>query len=85
MAMSLALRILSTMLFLLGCIALGYFSSQNKQLAADIDRLEAELGKLTISDVNRVYIAEVEKPESHRKLPRILVELAVSMLSACRL
>lgn len=40
-----------------------YLSTENSRLAADINRLEAELGRMSIEDTNRIHLVEVERPE----------------------
>jgi hypothetical protein len=57
-----AIRLLSIVLILVGCIVLIYLSSENRRLAIDINRLEVELGKMPIKDTNQVTIAEIAKP-----------------------
>lgn len=50
-------------MFLAGCISLVNLATKNNRLDAEVKRLEAELGKLSIDDVNRVYLAEIETPD----------------------
>jgi hypothetical protein len=61
--MKYAIGLSTILLFLVGCSGLVYFSTQNNRLAAEVDRLEAELGKLVIKDVNRVHIVEIAAPD----------------------
>lgn len=57
------LRFFVSLLFLAGCIGLVKQSTENSQLSAEITRLEAELGRMYIDDVDRVHIVEIESPE----------------------
>jgi hypothetical protein len=57
------LRFLVALLFLAGSISLVKLSTENSKLSAEVDRLEVELGKMSIEDIDRVHIVEVESPE----------------------
>ncbi len=57
------LPISALLIMLLGCIGLVLLSMDNRQLADEIQRLENELGRMTITDVNRVHLAEIKTPE----------------------
>jgi hypothetical protein len=61
--MNYLLRLFALTLLLVGCIALIHLSTQNKQLGAELKRLEAELGRMSIDDVNKVHLVEIEKPD----------------------
>ncbi len=61
--MKYVIRLFVILLFLAGCIELIYYSTENKRLAADVSQLEAELGKMSIKDPDRVHIVEVAVPE----------------------
>ncbi len=61
--MKTAMRLFLTLLFLAGCLYLFSLSTGNSQLVADINRLEAELGRMSIEDTNRLHFVEVESPE----------------------
>lgn len=56
-------RSLIILLFLAGAATLIYFAVENQQLAGDVDRLEAELGRMTIKELNRVHIVEIASPD----------------------
>ena len=58
-----AIRLFSILLFLAGCLYLFSLSIENGRLSADINRLEAELGRMSIEDTNRLHFAEIESPE----------------------
>jgi hypothetical protein len=57
------IRLLTTLMFLAVLSTLVYFLTENNRLAAELDRLEAELGKMVIKDVNRVHIVEIAAPD----------------------
>lgn len=61
--MKYVVRSLIILLFLAGAATLIYFAVENQQLAADVDRLEAELGHMTIKEPNRVHIVEIASPD----------------------
>ncbi len=61
--MRFAIRLLTILIFLAGFGILVYFSIENNRLASEVDRLEAELGKMVIKDVNRVHIVEIAAPD----------------------
>lgn len=56
-------RSLIILLFLSGCSTLIFFAVKNQRLAVDVDRLEAELGRMTIKEPDRVHIVEIASPE----------------------
>ena len=58
-----ALQWLLLEFLLFGCIGLIYLSYINSRLAADVNRLEAELGRMTIQDPDRIYMVAIEDPE----------------------
>lgn len=61
--MKTAIRLFSMLLFLAGCLYLFSLSTENSRLAADVNRLEAELGRMSIEDTNRLHFVEIESPE----------------------
>lgn len=61
--MKTAMRLLVILVFLAGCVYLVYQSAENKRLAAQVQRLEAELGKMSIQDPDQVHIVEIEAPD----------------------
>lgn len=61
--MKYAIRLLTILLFLAGCISLVYQSAENNRLAAEVLRLEAELGRMSIKDANQIHIVEIEVPD----------------------
>ncbi len=61
--MKYAIRLSTILMFLAGFSGLVYFSTENNRLAAEVDRLEAELGKMVIKDINLVHIVEIAAPE----------------------
>ncbi|MEM8734601.1 MAG: hypothetical protein AAGG44_10290 [Planctomycetota bacterium] len=56
-------RMLAACVFISGAVALLVLSIMNSQIQAEVDRLEAELGHMTIEDPERVYIVEVVNPD----------------------
>jgi hypothetical protein len=61
--MKFAIRMFTMLLFLAGCGWLIHFSNQNKRLGEDIRQLEAELGRMSIDDVKRIHLVEIESPD----------------------
>ena len=60
--MKLAFRLLAVIIFLAGSIILARLSIDNRELENDIGRLEAELGRMSIVDVDRVHLVEIASP-----------------------
>lgn len=58
-----ALQLLLLEFLLFGCIALIYLANVNNQLTTEVNRLEAELGRMTIQDPDRIHIIAIEDPE----------------------
>ncbi|MEX1027870.1 MAG: hypothetical protein WD049_07675 [Candidatus Paceibacterota bacterium] len=46
-----------------GLIGLVRLSSDNRHLSDQIDQLEAELGRMSIDDADRVYLVEIDTPD----------------------
>ncbi len=61
--MKYVIRLFIILLFIAGFIGLIYYSTENKRLAADVNQLEAELGRMSIKDFDRVHIVEVAVPD----------------------
>jgi hypothetical protein len=61
--MKYVLRLFTFLLFLAGCIGLLKLSTENGRLSIDVNRLEAELGRMSIDNVDRVHLVEVETPD----------------------
>lgn len=61
--MKYAIRVFTFLIFLAGCIALIYLSTENSRLAVEVNRLEAELGSMSIDHPDQVYIAEIAAPD----------------------
>ena len=61
--MKIVIRLLLLLASLAGIIALVRLSSDNRQLSEQIDQLEAELGRMSIVDANRVYLVEIDTPD----------------------
>ncbi len=55
-------RALTILCFLAGCTGLFIYSRDNSRLDAEVKRLEAELGRMAIVDLELVYVAEIETP-----------------------
>lgn len=60
--MKIVVRMLTLAAFLAGIFFLVRLSIDNRQLSDQLERLEAEVGKMRIDDVNRVYLVEIDKP-----------------------
>lgn len=58
-----AIRLFTILLFLAGCFSLFQMRTANHRLVADVRRLEAELGKMTVEDEDRVHLVEIETPD----------------------
>ncbi len=58
--MKYAIRLFTILFFLAGCIGLIYQSTENTRLDAEVSRLEAELGSMSIIDTDRVHLVEIE-------------------------
>lgn len=61
-SMKIVFRMLTLVAFLAGIFFLVWLSIENRQLSAQLQRLEAEVGKMRIDDTNRVYLVEIDKP-----------------------
>lgn len=61
--MKLAVRLLTILLLFAGGFILVRVSIDNRQLQDEIRQLEAELGRMTIENPDRVYLVEIETPE----------------------
>lgn len=60
--MTIVIRLLLLFVSLAGIIALVRLSSDNRQLSDQIGQLEAELGRMSIDDADRVYLVEIDTP-----------------------
>ena len=56
-------RLLLVLLFACGFVTLIYLSLDNNRLRAGLDQLEAELGRMSIEDADRIHIVEIEEPD----------------------
>ena len=61
--MKLVVRLFALMLLLAGGIVLNRLSIDNRELGDRIDQLEAELGRMSIVDSDRVHLVEIESPD----------------------
>jgi hypothetical protein len=61
--MKYTIRLFTILLFLAGCIFLSHLSIENYRMGAEVKQLEAELGRMSIDDANRVHLVEIEKPD----------------------
>ena len=61
--MKYAMRLITLLLFLAGCIILMHLSNENSRLVAEVNQLEAELGRMSVEDADRVYVVEIEAPD----------------------
>ena len=61
--MKLVVRLLTILLLLAGGIVLIRLSIDNRELGAQIDQLQAELGRMPIGDSDRVHLVEIETPD----------------------
>ena len=60
--MKIAIRLFILLASLVGIIALVQLSSDNRRLSDQINQLEAELGRMSIDDGDRVHLVEIDKP-----------------------
>lgn len=60
--MKYVIRVITLLFLIAGCIGIGYYTNSSLELAADVSRLEAELGRMTISDPTRIYLTEIKTP-----------------------
>ncbi len=70
--MKYAIRLFTLLYFVAGCIGVGYLTTANLKLTSDVSRLEAELGKMTITDPNRIYLTEIKNPDVPPEIARHL-------------
>ncbi len=56
------LRLISGLLFVAGIVTLVIWTRSNRELRHDVSQLQAELGRMVIDDVNKVYIIAIEEP-----------------------
>lgn len=61
--MKIVIRLSILLASLAGIIGLVRLSSDNRQLSDQIDQLEAELGRMSIDDADRVYLVEIDTPD----------------------
>lgn len=61
--MKYTIRLFTILLFLAGCIFLSHLSIENHRMGAEVKQLEAELGRMSIDDANRVHLVEIEMPD----------------------
>ncbi|PHQ32102.1 hypothetical protein [Rhodopirellula bahusiensis] len=58
-----ALRLLLILALILGGSVLIRLTRENGRLAKEIAQLEAELGRMSIDDADRIYLVEIETPQ----------------------
>ena len=56
------IRFVTGLFFLTGILFLARLTRENSRLADDVSRLEAELGRLSIKDIDRVHIVAIKEP-----------------------
>lgn len=61
--MKLVVRLFTFLSLVAGGIVLMRLSIDNRELEQRIDQLEAELGRMSIDDPDRVYLVEIETPD----------------------
>ena len=61
--MKLVVRLFTVLFLLAGGIVLIRLSIDNRELGNRIDQLEAELGRMSIDDSDRVHLVEIETPD----------------------
>lgn len=62
MFMKTIIRFVAGLLFLTGILFLVWLTRENGRLAHDLSRLEAELGRLSIKEIDRVHIVAIKEP-----------------------
>lgn len=60
--MKMITRFVTALLFLTGIVSLAWLTRENNRLAHDVSRLEAEVGRLSVKDIDRVYIVAIKEP-----------------------
>lgn len=63
MRMMIVIRLCIVLASLVGIIALVRLTSDNRQLSDQIVQLEAELGRMSIENVDRIYLVEIDTPD----------------------
>lgn len=56
------LRLISGLLFVAGIVTLVIWTRSNRELRRDVSQLEAELGQMSIDDVDKLHIVAIEEP-----------------------
>ena len=56
------IRFVTGLLFLTGISFLVWLTRENSRLAADISRLEAEVGRLSVKEIDRIHIVAIKEP-----------------------
>lgn len=72
LSMKLIARLITIVLLLAGGVFLLRISVDNRELARQIEQLEAELGRMPIIDSDRVHIVEIETPDVPPEVARHL-------------
>ncbi len=78
-------KILDIVLLEAAFIYLGRLTRDNQALLAEVEQLEAELGRMEITDFSQVYLVEVKNPDVPPNLLDNWTYLSVSLLHTTRL
>lgn len=73
--MKLAIRLFVLLFLIAGGVVLIRLTTDNQELKEEIDQLEAELGRLSIEDKDRVYFVEIEEPDVPPEVASHLVRI----------
>ena len=57
------IRFVTGLLFLTGILFLAWLTRANSRLADGVSRLEAELGRLSIKEIDRIHIVAIKEPD----------------------
>jgi hypothetical protein len=56
------IRVVTGLLFFTGILFLVWLTRENSRVAYDVSRLEAELGRLSIKEIDRIHIVAIKEP-----------------------
>ncbi|TWT84673.1 hypothetical protein CA13_61530 [Planctomycetes bacterium CA13] len=61
-SMKTIIRLVTGLLFLTGILFLVWLTRENSRLAYDLSRLEAELGRMSVKEIDQVHIVAIKEP-----------------------